>query len=156
MTLGTEWTTVDHVKQLIAEPYPEDADIEAAITEASGALSSAFCVTPADVDPEDTFPDDWNVRQATAILAAQWLMAGPMDSGDDDNIESESIGGYSYRTRGNRTKATALRIDGVVEELVAGYLCGGAGSGQGVYELDIYAGSDSEGKSTLVDAWWDA
>ncbi len=133
MALGTEWTTIDEVKKLLADPYPDDVDITASIVDATSALEAAFCVVPLDVDPEDTFPDDWNVRQATAVLAAQLLTATPMGGVlPDGGVESESIGGYSYRTRTpGRTAATALRIDGVVKELVGGYLCK-----QDVYELD--------------------
>lgn len=135
MTLGTEWCTIEDVQQLIAEPYPEDSEITSAIEAATATLSNAFCVVPLDVDPEDTFPDDYSVRRATAILAAQVLTAPPLaGSVTPEAVESESIGGYSYRAKGgSRTQATALRIDGVVEELVNGYLCP---DGTGVYELE--------------------
>ncbi len=133
MALGTEWATIDDVKKLLADPYPDDVDITASIVDATSALEAAFCVVPLDVDPEDTYPDDWSVRRACAILSAQLLTANPMaGSVAGEAIESESIGGYSYRSRSaSRTQATALRIDGVVLELVGGYLCQ-----PGVYDLE--------------------
>lgn len=142
MALGTEWCTLDDVKALLATPYPDDADITTAITTATSALTAEFCVTPLDVlpdpgteDPGDTYPDDWKVRQATAVMASQILTATPPGT-DGGMVEQESIGGYSYRTTKPRSTHTATRVDGYVAELVAGYLCPG-GANDVPHQTDV-------------------
>ena len=141
MALGNEWCTIPDVQVLLAEPYPPDEDITAAIQLATSSLGAAFCTEPVDIlpddgpeNPGDGYPDDWNVRQACATLAAQLLTAAPPSSGAGEGITGEAIGGYSYQTRFSKTSLTALRIDGYVKELVLGYLCPGE---TGVFEMDV-------------------
>ncbi len=130
------WCSIVDVKALLVEPYPDDAEIVSAIQTATAALDAAFCVDVA-VD-SDGYATDWKVRQATAVMASQILTAAP--AGSAGPVESETLGGYSYRTVAPRSSHTATRVDGYIAELVGGYLCPGEGGLP--FDIDVMTPDD--------------
>jgi hypothetical protein len=100
---------------------------------------------------EDGLPVDYRFQQATAILAANLLVATPITADSGARVTGESIGGYSYQLAEpddtTITEALDPAANPAVVDLIGWCLAGAAVAG-GAYELQV-------GHRHGDEDWWE-
>lgn len=128
---AAQWATIADVRTMLGptlEPHYSDAQITTAITNSTARLASVFCKEVA-VDDVTGLPTDINVEIATTTMASRVLVtpAGGIPPVQGGQITSERIGSYSYSVRPGTspTSSGPYTIDGLIKDLVGGYICPG-------------------------------
>lgn len=146
------WCSTDLLELYAGTQDPTDADN--AIGWATWSIANAVTCSPEiDEDPPPNYPIDVRFQQATAIMAAGILTAGPIDvgTGGGDQVTSETLGSYRYTVAEPVGSDMATAMDPAAIPAVVDLIgwCLGA-TAAGAYEL-----TTSPSDADYVDGNWD-